>query len=621
MDKIAVVDFGGQYAHLIANRIRRLKMFCEVLSPEILGDVFKQYKGIILSGGPQSVYSEFAPTIDREVFALKIPVLGICYGHQLMAYSLGGTVEPAVTKEYGDTKLEIKKHSKILDGLSRHETVWMSHGDEITALPQGFEASASTPNCKFAAIENPKKKLFSVQFHAEVTHTKSGMRILDNFLKICKVRRTWSIAKFIKEIKNKVRRQVGSKKVFMMVSGGVDSTVGFTLLKKILGSRRLFGLFVDTGFLRLNERENVMNMFKNLGHAVRLRRTQAHMTRRPPEADSNPKNIMCYDASKEFFSALKNVTDPEIKRRIIGDLFIEIQKKVVKKLKLNASHWMLGQGTIYPDTIETGGTRHAAKIKTHHNRVPVIEELIKKNLIIEPLKDLYKDEVRWLGEKLGIPREIIWRHPFPGPGLAVRCICAKKPSYPKNSASLEKKINKLLGLYGFDGKILAIQSVGVQGDSRTYKHPIAILGKGDWRTLAEISTKITNKFGDINRVVYVAKPAYIKSVKLNPTSLNEKTIAILKNADAVVNDFIKKNLMVFDIWQFPVVLTPISVNSSDKFSIVIRPVCSEEAMTASFYQMDFDLLGKLAESLMEIPEISAVFYDITNKPPATIEWE
>lgn len=599
MDKIAVVDFGGQYAHLIANRIRRLKMFCEVVSPESSADVFKQYKGIILSGGPQSVYSEFAPTIDREIFALKIPVLGICYGHQLMAYSLGGTVEPAVAKEYGDTKLEVKKTSDILRGLRKTETVWMSHGDEITTLPPGFISIASTPNCKFAAIKNPKKKLFSVQFHAEVTHTKSGMKILDNFLRICKVRRTWNMTKFIKEIKNKIQRQVGNKKVFMMVSGGVDSTVAFTLLKKILGSRRIFGLFVDTGFLRLNERENVMTMFKNLG----------------------AKNIMCYDASKEFFSALKNITDPEIKRRIIGDLFIKIQKKVVEKLKLNASHWMLGQGTIYPDTIETGGTAHASKIKTHHNRVPVIEELIKKNLIIEPLKDLYKDEVRWLGEKLHIPREIIWRHPFPGPGLAVRCICANRPSLPKNSKSLEKKINKLLDLYGFDGKILPIQSVGVQGDSRTYKHPMAITGKGSWKTLAEISTNLTNKFSDINRVVYVVKPEYINNMRLAPLNMAPQTIAILKKADAIVNDFIKKNLMIFDIWQFPVVLAPIDINNSGGFSIVIRPVCSEEAMTASFYKMDLDLLDCLAHSLMQIGGISAVFYDITNKPPATIEWE
>lgn len=606
MDKIVVIDFGGQYAHLIANRVRRLKVFCEIFAPDANIGNLKKYKGLILSGGPQSVYSEFSPTIDREIFTLKIPVLGICYGHQLMAYSLGGAVESAVIKEYGNTKITIKKQEGVLQGLKETENVWMSHGDKVSVLPMGFEATAKTENCKFAAMQNKKQKFYSVQFHPEVTHTEAGTKVLDNFLKICKARRTWSMAKFLKGIKDKIHSQINSRKVFMMVSGGVDSTVAFTLLKKILGPRRIFGLFVDTGFLRMHERENVMQTFKKIG----------------------AKNIICYDASKEFFKELKNVADPEQKRRIIGNLFIKIQKKVVKKLDLNAAHWMLGQGTIYPDTIETGGTIHADKIKTHHNRVKVIEDLLKKRLVIEPLKDLYKDEVRWLGEKLGIPRDIIWRHPFPGPGLAVRCICAERPHYPPNKKSLEKRINRLLNLYGFSGKILPIKSVGVQGDSRTYKHPIAIMGKGSWKTLGEISTSLTNKFSEINRVVYALKPECIKNIRLTPLRMTPETISILKKADATVNDFIKKNLMIFDIWQFPVVLIPISAAGASgvsarnrSFSIVVRPVCSEEAMTASFYEMDFDMLGKLTENLIRIPEINAVFYDITNKPPGTIEWE
>jgi len=599
MDKIAVIDFGGQYAHLIANRIRRLKVFCEVFSTDISADQLKPYKGIILSGGPQSVYSEFAPLIDREIFALKKPILGICYGHQFIAFSLGGAVGPAAIKEYGNTKLIVQNPTGVLKGLKESETVWMSHGDEVTSLPPRFEVIASTENCRFAAMQDSKRKIYGIQFHAEVTHTESGMKIFDNFLNICKVKREWGINKFLREVKQKIKNQVGKRKIFMMVSGGVDSTVAFALLKKIFGAKRIFGLFVDTGFLRLNERENVMKAFKNL----------------------NAKNVICFDASKEFFRALKNITDPEEKRRVIGDLFIKIQKKVIKKLGLDEARWMLGQGTIYPDTIETGGTKHAAKIKTHHNRVKVIVDMLKKGLVVEPLKDLYKDEVRWLGEKLGIPKEIIWRHPFPGPGLAVRCLCADKSSYPKNKQNLENKINKLLDLYGFTGKILPIKSVGVQGDDRTYKHPVVISGKGSWRILEEISTKITNKFSEINRVVYAVKPESIQKITLTKTYLTPETISILKNADAIVNNFIKKHLMIFDIWQFPVVLLPISINNASSRSIVIRPVCSEEAMTASFYKMDFDLLDQLSDNILQIKEVSAVLYDITNKPPGTIEWE
>ncbi len=610
MDKIAVIDFGGQYAHLIANRIRRLKVFCEVFGTNADAEKLKSYKGIILSGGPQSVYSEFAPAIDREIFTLKKPILGICYGHQFMAFSLGGTVGPATVKEYGSAKLTVQNPIGVLKGLKESEIVWMSHGDEVTALPPGFEPMAHTENCQFAAFQDSKRKLYSIQFHAEVTHTAAGMKIFENFLNICKVKREWGINRFLREIKQKIKTQVDKRKIFMMVSGGVDSTVAFMLLKRIFGAKRIFGLFVDTGFLRLNEQENVMKTFKNLG----------------------AKNVICYDASKEFFSALSYVTDPEEKRRIIGNLFIKIQKKVVKKLGLDETRWMLGQGTIYPDTIETGGTKHAAKIKTHHNRVKIIVDMLEKGLVIEPLKDLYKDEVRWLGEKLNIPKEIIWRHPFPGPGLAVRCLCAAKSSYPKNKQSLEKKINKLLALYGFTGKILPIKSVGVQGDDRTYKHPVVIIGRGTWRILEEISTKITNKFNEINRVVYAVNSESIQKITITPTYLTPKTISILKAADAIVNDFIKKNLMIFDIWQFPVVLVPVSINSFSNasaktvdstvnYSIVVRPVCSEEAMTASFYKMDFDMLDQLAHNILKTDGINAVLYDITNKPPGTIEWE
>ncbi len=608
MDKIAVLDFGGQYAHLIANRVRRLGVYSEILDGATSAKALSSFKGIILSGGPQSVYEKDAIKCDPDILKLGVPLLGICYGHQLLAHIQGARVEQGKIKEYGQAELAVHKKAGIFRGLLDRETVWMSHGDTVAELPEGahrsYEKIGSTADCEFAAIADLKRNFYGIQFHLEVTHTLSGQKMLESFVEICGCAREWKIENYLQKELQAIQKKVGDKKVFMMVSGGVDSTVAFALLEKALGPERVYGLFVDTGFLRLNEKEEVSDTLRLLGF----------------------NNLHVRDCRGKYFAALKEVYDPEQKRKIIGELFLKIQAEVVEELGLNPAEWLLGQGTIYPDTIETGGTRHAAKIKTHHNRVPQVEELMAKGLVIEPLAQLYKDEVRLLGKKLGLPEKIIWRHPFPGPGLAVRCLCVKEESWPKNHEKLDTEINKILSQHKLSAKLLPIQSVGVQGDFRTYRHPLAVFGKADFGLLEKLSTQLTNQFQEINRVVLMLSPAHmqsaaVQSIAVKKSYLTPQRIQLLQKADAVVSRFMGEHDLEREIWQFPTVLLPVHINQNPSEVLVLRPVRSEEAMTANFYKMDPALLQKLVAGLQKVEGISAIFYDVTNKPPATIEWE
>ncbi|KKQ72252.1 MAG: GMP synthase, GMP synthase (glutamine-hydrolysing) [Candidatus Peregrinibacteria bacterium GW2011_GWC2_39_14] len=611
MDKIAVLDFGGQYAHLIANRIRRIGVYSDLFDGEIDAEKLREYKGIILSGGPQSVHAEGSLQCDHEVFKLGIPILGLCYGHQIIGHVLGGKVEPGKVREYGKASVKISNKTGIFEGFCEEgnemQDVWMSHFDQVTVAPSNFEITAFTNDCPIAAMQNFERKIFGIQFHPEVTHTKNGMKILENFVKITGAAREWSIDKFIENEIAAISEKVGNKKVFMMVSGGVDSTVAFTLLEKALGNERVYGLFVDTGFLRKGEREQVEGIFKTIGAT----------------------NVKIEDASGEYFEALKGVYDPEKKRQIIGSKFLEVQRRVFSEMGLNTDEWILGQGTIYPDTIETGGTKHADKIKTHHNRIPEIQKMIEQGLVIEPISQLYKDEVREVGEKLGLPADLVWRHPFPGPGLAVRCLCAEEEHYPEEGIypgrlSLKEYLSSeiLIGHYRYDFDVLPIRSVGVQGDVRSYKNPLVLSsGNKNMDILGLVSTNITNFTPAINRVLYLLYPEKIDSITLQKSYLTPSRISVLQDADKIVMDFIKEKKIDREIWQFPTVLLPLSINGASGETIVLRPVESEEAMTANFYKMDFALLDELVEKLKLVKGVSAVLYDITNKPPATIEWE
>jgi GMP synthase (glutamine-hydrolysing) len=591
---IVVLDFGGQYAHLIANRIRRLGAFSEIHEPEISIEELKNAAGIILSGGPQSVYDKDAPKTDPKIFDLGIPVLGICYGHQWMAQTLGGTVKEGKVKEYGYSEIHAtEKADGLLRDLRTDFTVWMSHGDEVTALPEGFVTTATSDVCGISAMAHQEERWFGLQFHPEVTHTEHGMEILQRFVDFCR-HAQWSVENVLDDLKKDIKETVGNRNVFVLVSGGVDSAVVFALMNQTLGPERVYGLLIDHGLMRKGEIHEIADTFE----------------------EHNFHNLHIEDASAIFLKKLEGVTDPEKKRQMIGNTFLEVQEEVAERLQLTGPNWMLGQGTIYPDTIETGRTKHADQIKTHHNRVDAIEKMIEEGKVIEPLKELYKDEVRTVGELLGLPHHIVWRHPFPGPGLGVRILCATSEEKVKGE---EPKVASRL--YTF--KILPVKSVGVQGDSRSYKHPLGIFLKkpfSDLRSMHGLATSIPNTHPQVNRVLVCTSHTEVPQLTFTPTSITRDLADLLREADHIVQLEMRAEGLYEKIWQFPVIMIPVGTQKGGR-SIVLRPVESQEAMTANAFHLTEKFLVRVTKKILELEGIDMVFYDCTNKPPATIEWE
>ncbi|MBU44965.1 MAG: glutamine-hydrolyzing GMP synthase [Spirochaetaceae bacterium] len=619
-EKIAVLDFGGQYAHLIASRIRRLGAYTEIEFPdEFDASRASRYHGIVLSGGPESVYEPGAPSIDPEVLQVGVPVLGICYGHHLMMHSLGGKVSASGSREYGAAKIRWNGDPDsrgLFGGLRDDAVVWMSHGDEVEALPEGFEVLGSTPDCRFAALGDTSRNLFSIQFHPEVSHTEIGDDLLSRFIQVCGLKDSWKLQDFLRAEQDRIKADTTGRKVFFLVSGGVDSTVAYTLLAESMPSDHLRGLLVDTGFLRKDESAQVLEAIEKLG-----------------------LQLMVHDASREFFEALKGEFEPEKKRKIIGDLFLKVQAQYAKELGLASEEWILGQGTIYPDTIESGSTKSSHTIKTHHNRVEAIARMIEEGRIIEPLAELYKDEVRQLGRLLGLPEHLVDRHPFPGPGLAVRCLCTPAkpedhPGYEERSVDMQTilessgSIQELLDAAQIQAHLLPVLSVGVQGDKRTYAHPAALFLSSNenldtrYDSLLELATMIPNRVEKANRVVLSAKTVSTYRLKAGQ-DLNPERIEALQLADSIVKDFLEETGLYRKIWQFPVVLLPVyrTADELQRECIVLRPVHSRDAMTASPYMMPAEQLQDLFNRLLNTDRFGDVFLDLTSKPPGTIEWE
>lgn len=621
--KIVVLDFGSQYAHLIAKRFRMMGYYSEIALPSAGLETFKNAKGIVLSGGPSSIYDKNAPEFNSEILKLDIPILGLCYGHYVLQTGYKGKAQKALVGEFGFATLELNQNVKcpLFEEIASPQQVWMSHQDAVVKPGDGFETVGSTKDCEFAALQNLEKKRFSLQFHCEVKDTPCGNKILENFAKFCGMEKNWDQDTVLNHIIDSIKNQADDKNVLLFLSGGVDSTVAFALLNKALGQKRVLGLHIDNGFMRKNESKKVEEAYKNHGFS----------------------NFIVEDASKTFLKAVENLTDPQKKRMAIGENFITVRNEVVAKQKFDENKWLLAQGTLYPDIIESGGTKNSNVIKTHHNRVDGIQKLIEKGLIIEPLKDLYKDEVRAIGKKLELEDELVMRHPFPGPGLSINVLCSNGTMTDNDKEEFKKaqeEISKVqLEMFcekcseNLEKYILPVKSVGVQGDFRTYRFPSVIsFAKTEngfyhlpkkWEKLEAASSQITNSASFINRtIIRLWQNPSVKdeALKLQEGYCTKDRLDQTRDADDIVLTALHKSGWYNKIFQHLTINLPYA-SSKERCSFVLRPLCSEDVMTARFAQLPQNLLMDIVQEISKLPYVDAIFFDLTNKPPATFGWE
>ena len=581
----------------------------------------QDYAAIIISGGPQSVYGADAPAFDPAIIALGKPVLGICYGMQLLNVVSGGTVAKKAVREDGQFSISIDTSSPLYASLPDRIDVLLTHGDSVDRLAPRFTATATTPSGLVCSLEDREHRLYGVQFHPEVDLTPHGKDVLLNFLaSICGLPRTFSLHSRLDAILQEVKEEVGTDKtVLMLLSGGVDSSVCAALLKRAIGAERIVALHIDNGFMRQDESDKVALALRSIGLPLTV-----------------------IDARQDFYSATTTVKgettlplcqtlNPEHKRKIIGDTFMRVSAAHIAQLQLTAASTLLAQGTLRPDLIESAShlaSSNADVIKTHHNDTEMVRTLRKQGRIVEPLKDLHKDEVRQLGLELGLPHALVWRQPFPGPGLAIRIICQQEAWRADNWEELLSKLQQYEG-GGIHCSLLPCRTVGVQGDQRTYSGLVCLScdGEPQWSELFRLAKEIPKHCHGVNRVVFAFGPAlpggFLPDV--TPTTLTPAVIALLQRCDEEVNEVLLSFSLLSSLSQVPVVLFPASMGEEGKRSVCIRTFITNDFMTGVPARPGKDIPNQAVEEMVSrvsaVPGIARVCFDLTSKPPATTEWE
>lgn len=618
--KVAILDAGAQYGKVIDRRVRELGIESELLPFDTPADQLQKYSAIILSGGPESVYSPKAPAFDKKLFELGIPILGICYGMQLMNFVQGGTVKLKDRREDGECVITTIKEARLFEGLERRQDVLMSHGDTVDQVAEGFTVTADSDGL-IAAMENPARKMYAVQFHPEVDLTKNGKKILSNFLlKIVGLKQDFTVRDRKAEAVQLIQETVREGQVLVLVSGGVDSAVCAALLREALQPKQIIALHIDHGFMRKNESGKVIKALYDIGLDVKL-----------------------IDASDRFSNAtttingiqtkpLNQVTAPEEKRKIIGDTFVKVTEQELAKLHLNLDKVYLVQGTLRPDLIESASTlasKKADTIKTHHNDTQLIRELRARGRVIEPLSEYHKDEVRELGKQLGLPEELVWRQPFPGPGLAIRVLCATEPYMTEEFEQVQKKLSTFADAET-TVSLLPVRTVGVQGDGRTYSYLAALSVDDDipaWPKLFDLARQIPKHVHQVNRIVYAfgGKLTNVPTT-ITPTVLTADVLDQLREADDIVNQVLLKYNLIRSLSQVPVVLFPVDFGEEGKRSIGIRTFITNDFMTGvpalPGRDIPLEAVQEMVDGILRNDKrIARVVYDLTSKPPGTTEWE
>eukprot|EP00401_Gymnodinium_catenatum_P062477 CAMPEP_0117567108 /NCGR_PEP_ID=MMETSP0784-20121206/57432_1 /TAXON_ID=39447 /ORGANISM="" /LENGTH=684 /DNA_ID=CAMNT_0005364959 /DNA_START=85 /DNA_END=2139 /DNA_ORIENTATION=+ len=659
-ERIAILDAGAQYGKVIDRRVRELKVFSEIVplgtpAAELMRD---GYTGLIISGGPGSANAADAPAYDGSIFSCGLPVLGICYGMQMLNHHFKGTVETKDQREDGQEEIEVMTDCKLFAGMDQKQRVLLTHGDSVDKVADGFRTVARSGTL-CAGIASEEKKLYGVQFHPEVDLSDNGMVMLRNFLfGVCGCRGAFTPASREEQCLKHIRERVGAAMVLCLVSGGVDSTVCCALLAKALGPEKVVAAHIDNGFMRMKESSLVGESLKTLGVKLRV-----------------------YDCEEDFLSGttvvndsrtattyttkpLRETTAPEDKRRIIGDTFMHVSARITEELGLNPDETFLAQGTLRPDLIESASSLVSSKadaIKTHHNDTELVRALRDKGRVIEPLMDYHKDEVRELGMSLGLPKELVMRQPFPGPGLGVRLICASEPfvgddfhrtnsevqdvvsleAVPEERSSFKQRVIRAYGgdaarLHnsGLCATLLPFKTVGVQGDGRTYSYPCVLSSAGppNWPILIEFARLIPKVCHNVNRVCYAfGGPARGPYTCITPTFPGREPLDQLRAADAVVNHALIEHGLTTKLSQVPVVSFPVDFSShsstaTTQRSMAIRTFITNDFMTGVPAEpgtdyMPSEVLAQMVEGILKVPGVSRVVYDLTSKPPGTTEWE